>query len=627
MTAYLESLGADPSIIQFITSQGSNSQTLVNEFRKNPSLTIEQLQTLIPKQQKQIEPNTSHEQFAARPYPEPMKQWILVNLRKIRIKKELSPQGERTGIHNFYMKLIDTLPQILDWVERSNPQPNISSYSPEQAIQATDEWHRTMASQGEGIEYEPTQPNLIMYGPDWQNPEWKGWTVQKVISANDLEVEGNRMDHCVGSYCDDVEKGYSTIFSLRDPQNNPHVTIETGEGNGDSLSRIRQIQGKSNSVPKDIYKAMIKEWISTNGDKARINKEINAFEDLEEMHTYDGPSVSEITEVLEKILQGEQNEYGLKYVLDYDIVSTIEQLVTTGEGENSRRGNHDSEYRGDIAESSPYITNLALMLDLKLPSWVKHAGEWEKLIKMPKQSDWKNIQEVETWAWKAIDEITENFHEYETGLEYPQEEDYEDPEEYEAAMQQYDEDEFEIHNEWLKSSVKGGFAKDLLDEIKSFRESNIVPSAQELFDIEKKEQEVLNEEAEKRQFSEMPTAFSKNWYKRAQKKSPFFISEEIPIGNSGNFEIKAKISNKLWSQVIGSIVYFFDKVNNRIEISDTEGIFVAEKFRRQGVATDLINKIKQLYPTAHIDFGATTDNGMAFMQSTLFSPSTGNDKK
>jgi len=301
---YLQSLGATPDIIQFITSQGSNSQILVNEFRKNPNITIKQLQQIqIPTSHQQVDPYTDWEkQIAHRYLREPFKKWVLVNLRKIRILRDTSPKNQKSIIHNFYMTFIDSLPEIFDWAERSTPTPDISSYAAEQAMEASDEWHNKMSSQGEGVEYEPTQPNLVMYGPNWKNPEWQGWTIQKVISANDLKVEGNKMDHCVGGYCEDVERGNSTIFSLRDPQNNPHITIETNGEKNYNTGTIKQIQGKSNSEPKGIYKAMIKEWISLSGEQEGINKEINAFENFEEMHLYEGYSVTDITEVLEKCI-------------------------------------------------------------------------------------------------------------------------------------------------------------------------------------------------------------------------------------------------------------------------------------------------------------------------------------
>ena len=537
---YLQSLGAAPNIIQYIMSQGANSQILVNEFRKNPSLTIEQLQQLVPAQQEQVDPYFDNEKRFANDYSL-INKWILVNMRKLRNGASedkfnmLAPLEQRR-----YWGFRENIQEIYDWALRSEPRPDISSYTPEQAKEASDEWHRAMAGEGDGKVYEPTNPELIMYGPEWKNPEWQGWTVQKVMSKNDLQTEGSEemMDHCVGSYCDDVERETSTIFSLRDPQNNPHVTIETGGEKDYNPGTIKQIQGKSNSIPKDIYKAMIKEWISINGDQNGIQKEINAFKNMEEENPYDSPDVHEITELLEKILSGEDNEYGLTYVLDKDIDSIISDLAETGEEENSGYGS-GSQYHGDIAEVSPYITNLALMQDLKLPFWPRHSGEWEELRKMPKQSEWKNIQEVEKWAWKTTDEIQEDFYSYGTGVEYPQEEDYEDPAEYEEALTEHDNAEAEIYNEWLKQSVKGGLAKDLLDELKSFREEGLIPSSQEIYNTNKKKEERIkaspryqNAYDRGREMAQQATASSKNWYKKAQELE---LTDSQNIKGNGRF--------------------------------------------------------------------------------------------
>lgn len=49
-------------------------------------------------------------------------------------------------------------------------------------------------------------------------------------TAKWLKEEGDAMGHCVGGYCDDVLAGRSRIFSLRDAQGMPHVTIETQKG-------------------------------------------------------------------------------------------------------------------------------------------------------------------------------------------------------------------------------------------------------------------------------------------------------------------------------------------------------------------------------------------------------------
>jgi PcfJ-like protein len=46
-----------------------------------------------------------------------------------------------------------------------------------------------------------------------------------------LNAEGSAMGHCVGGYCDDVASRGTEIYSLRDKNNNPHVTVEVTPGN------------------------------------------------------------------------------------------------------------------------------------------------------------------------------------------------------------------------------------------------------------------------------------------------------------------------------------------------------------------------------------------------------------
>jgi len=88
-----------------------------------------------------------------------------------------------------------------------------------------------------------------------------GFTIVDVNTEHDLGIEGQKMGHCVGSpgmgYCDDVASGKSTIYSLRDKNNDPHATIETYGG------AVDQIKGNGNSKPKDRYAKMILQWLKT----------------------------------------------------------------------------------------------------------------------------------------------------------------------------------------------------------------------------------------------------------------------------------------------------------------------------------------------------------------------------
>jgi len=317
------------------------------------------------------------------------------------------------------------------------------------------------------------------------------------------------MSHCVGEYCEDVEKGNSVIYSLRDPKNNPKVTIET-----DRNGKIVQIQGNSNSEPEQIYKDMIKEWISTKGEESGIDRRVNTMEQLEESHYYQSPDVKDVTKAIDRILQGDTNEYGLKYILDEGVSDVAERLLETGKnGQKAYYGNRDKDYTGDITDASTYPVYLAMMEDLKMDHWPHDHKEWNEFRKMPKKSDWKNIRELQKWAWDTLDDIIEKIdvYSYDTGVDFPNEEDYEDPAEFEKALEQAENYEAEVHDEWIKNTIEGGFSKDILDDINKYMKEGWIPSMEELHAITESEQAAAVNKA----FSKKPAMGNPtNWYKK-----------------------------------------------------------------------------------------------------------------
>ena len=69
-----------------------------------------------------------------------------------------------------------------------------------------------------------------------------GWTVQELRGRGRLDPEGKRLQHCVGSYCQKVEAGTSQIYSLRDPDGVPYVTMEVYPATG----HFEQVFGRQN---------------------------------------------------------------------------------------------------------------------------------------------------------------------------------------------------------------------------------------------------------------------------------------------------------------------------------------------------------------------------------------------
>ena len=460
LIGYLESIGVNSDIIQYIVSQEKNiTQFLINEIRKNPSLTLQQLQQIqIPQK---IDPYLASEKRIAGRYESGLPQfskWLLVSFRKLR--KGILPEsdnifelnqvvGEGNALH--YQTFTYAIPEIADWAAQVNP--NISSYSPDQAMQASDEWHQMMAGQGEGKMYEATKQENIAYGPDWKNPKYNGWTIQKVISENDLLAEGNKMDHCVGSYCERVEEGFSKIYSLRDPQNKPHITMET-----DDFDRVEQIQGKSNSIPKSEYREMMKEWIQSPNNK--------------DIYEYDG-DVDPFSKV------------SVRYGTAEDILNAIEELKSDDYG---------LEKNTTLSPTEIMQMSIDIMNNMREPQyWGEHTSVPEAIIDMvfeiykndPEKilSEINNFeqslyeQDVKIWDW--------GYSNWDMGSEdYPQEEDYETKEEFEGAEEEYKDNEADYMAEEVRKTPQGGFAHDGIKYINRLREKRVFPVSQEVKELE-----------------------------------------------------------------------------------------------------------------------------------------------
>lgn len=75
-----------------------------------------------------------------------------------------------------------------------------------------------------------------------------------------LNAEGQAMGHCVGGYCDEVAQRGTKIYSLRDKNNNPHVTVE--------------VSGKKHSgryfyeQPEEERMKLLSKYAEETGDKA-----------------------------------------------------------------------------------------------------------------------------------------------------------------------------------------------------------------------------------------------------------------------------------------------------------------------------------------------------------------------
>lgn len=85
-----------------------------------------------------------------------------------------------------------------------------------------------------------------------------GYTVQKLTTKEQLDDEGEAMQHCVAGYCPAVKAGAVEVYSLRDANGKPHATMEV-----DAMTKgFTQVQGKQNEAPVEKYRPYLEEFIN-----------------------------------------------------------------------------------------------------------------------------------------------------------------------------------------------------------------------------------------------------------------------------------------------------------------------------------------------------------------------------
>jgi len=201
--------------------------------------------------------------------------WIAREL--VRLAKHLfdqPPTPARSPWGRIYYQaahsLHDKSPAIAQWVKET--RVDINKVDLAQALEAisTYEFKESLVEQG-----------AVVY-------TFKdGWTAQELRTENALAQEGNSMQNCVGGYCEDVEKGGTRIYSIRDKAGNPHVSMELKiqqpyafRMSGTHLSpeefvrspmrlgwHFEQILGKQNDRPIEKYRERAREFVDKVFDK------------------------------------------------------------------------------------------------------------------------------------------------------------------------------------------------------------------------------------------------------------------------------------------------------------------------------------------------------------------------
>jgi len=485
---YLAGLGATPDIIQFIMSQedADYAQFLTNQFRMNPGITIEDLQsTQMPvKENPYSHLEEENAELLIQWWPNekryqclPFRQWVLVELRKHRIPNKrytydvsnipiFVNEDAMEGITTSSLGDVITyvLRPIKDWVIATEPE--IASYSLESAIAATKEWEQATRGEGNGEVYDG-QDNIEY---QWSTGPYAGWTIQQIFTQNNAIVEGNEMSHCVGDckYDDAYDiatskkEGYErggvfydhymgahvTLFSLRDPKNQPHVTIELGAERyaQDESESIFQIYGPGNSEPKPEYKALIKQWLAARGNKMIWGDD--PYFDLDVLKNY---YPRDLDDEIQKLVYG-GDDYGITTDIANINMEKLYDVCMEVLGENNRDYSSSSSSRA-VART---LADIAWDIDKQ---WLKQNCGQLKEADFNKNSAVQVLQNQEEKNW-------DNFYMYWQPHEpMPDEDDFEDPKEFQEAYKNWGEDENQAQDWAMEENLSTDFTRTALNHI------------------------------------------------------------------------------------------------------------------------------------------------------------------
>lgn len=322
--ANLAARGASEFILNRIRSSPPEYQGhYINQLMRNPMLSendlITQVLTAVDKQKSNVFPPTMMEKNIANLFVPSQQQWALVYLKKLRTNPTANNPTYRSfengNAEDQDYNLNTVFNQIADWARvslREDPRFQLAAYDFNQALNLSNEWHNMMAGKGSDKFYRPYQRddegNIIDERVVYQFED--GWHISQLLDADDLTVEGNRMNHCVGGYCSEVMSGQSRIFSLRDPRNQPTVTIEM---EGDS-NTVKQIKANSDQVPEQELRYRLREWFGELEDGAQFKQSDYEWEGPE---WYDSDTSSIRGNIYEEAYGREYYDYDEESSQDY----------------------------------------------------------------------------------------------------------------------------------------------------------------------------------------------------------------------------------------------------------------------------------------------------------------------
>lgn len=147
--------------------------------------------------------------------------------------------------------------------------PDYGSF--EKALAAADEWHADMARKAAKQVYTEADRKRMESGTEFVMDLGDGFTAVKLVTAEALDAESDKMGHCVGQggYDRAMMSGAIQIYSIRDARGEPHVTFEIQN------NLVKQCKGKADRLVVKKYLPYVQKFINGAG--------LNPYDDAKNM--------------------------------------------------------------------------------------------------------------------------------------------------------------------------------------------------------------------------------------------------------------------------------------------------------------------------------------------------------
>lgn len=175
------------------------------------------------------------------PKEEQQEQWFQGYLKNYIYKNDIDYKS---------LEFQNELRHIVDYLGSPQAPRKFYSMTWEVAKQQTSEWDIWLAKRvNEG---DDPDGSILLHDLD------KGWSAVQLVSSKALSYEGGVMQNCVGTYNQSVQDGVVEIVSIRDKNNNSHMTIE----HNIRKNEIVQVQGKQNQLPVAKHQIFFREYLT-----------------------------------------------------------------------------------------------------------------------------------------------------------------------------------------------------------------------------------------------------------------------------------------------------------------------------------------------------------------------------